>query len=145
MVDGRRFLVVDDNRDFARDLCELLALEGNQGTVAVDAEEALECLARESFHVLFTDLRLPGQSGVELIEELNRRGLSMPKVLMTAYADEDVLARAQTAGAIDVLSKPIEIERWLALARRCMTTVESMPANDFGTSESVPSSQRDPT
>jgi DNA-binding NtrC family response regulator len=132
MVEGRRFLVVDDNREFARDLCELLALEGNQGTVAADAEEALECLERESYHALFTDLRLPGQSGVDLIEEVNRRGWSIPAVLMTAYADEDVVARAQTAGAIDVLSKPIDVDRWLAMARRCMVRSDAPAANDCG-------------
>ncbi len=145
MVAGCRFLVVDDNREFARDLCELLALEGNQGTVAVDAEEALERLQSESFHALFTDLRLPGQSGVELIEELNRRGLSIPVVLMTAYADEDVVARAQTAGAIDVLSKPIEIERWLALARHCTAASQSSPANDCAASAAATGNQRDRT
>ena len=145
MAVGRRFLVVDDNREFARDLCELLALEGNHGTVAVDAEEALERLERESFHALFTDLRLPGQSGVELIEELNRRGLSIPVVLMTAYADDDLVVRAQTAGAIDVLSKPIEIERWLALARRCIATSQSLSANDCGASTAATGMQRDRT
>jgi len=140
MVAGGRVLVVDDNREFARDLCELLALEGNLGTVAADAEEALQHLERESFHGLFTDLRLPGQSGVELIEEINRRGLSIPVVLMTAYADEDVLARAMTAGAIEVLSKPIDIERWLSLARRCTEPAQAAPASDRATS-SAPSNR----
>jgi DNA-binding NtrC family response regulator len=127
MVQSNRFLVVDDNREFAQDLCELLALEGTQGVIALDAEEALEHLERETFQGLFTDLRLPGQSGVDLIEELNRRGLSVPSVLMTAYADEQVVERAQSAGAIDVLSKPLDIERWLTLARRLMSTSNSVP------------------
>lgn len=133
MVDRCRFLVVDDNRDFAQDLCELLTLEGTHATVAVDAEQALERLERESFQGLFTDLRLPGQNGVELIEELNRRGLSIPAVLITAYADDRIVQRAQTAGAIDVLSKPLDIERWLALARRLMAAAISTPANDAET------------
>jgi DNA-binding NtrC family response regulator len=130
MVESRRFLVVDDNREFAQDLCELLALQGNCATVAVDAEEALEHLKHESFHGLFTDQRLPGQSGVELIEELNRRGLALPAVLITAYADEKVVERAQSAGAIEILSKPLDIERWLALARRLTIATRSTPAND---------------
>jgi DNA-binding NtrC family response regulator len=130
MAESCRFLVVDDNREFAQDLCELLALEGTRGVAAFDAEEALEYLERESFQGLFTDLRLPGQNGVELIEELKRRGLSIPAVLMTAYADDDVLKRAQTAGAIDVLSKPLDIERWLGLAKRLMATSTSTTANN---------------
>lgn len=121
MVQSKRFLVVDDNREFAQDLCELLAIEGTHGVIASDAEEALEILQRESVQGLFTDLRLPGQSGVELIEELNRRGMAVPSVLMTAFADEQVVERAQSAGAIDVLSKPLDIERWLTLARRLMS------------------------
>lgn len=128
MVEGRRFLVVDDNREFARDLSELLALEGSHCTVAETAEQALVWLERQSFHALFTDLRLPGRSGIELMEELKRRGVSIPVVLMTAYADDDVLRRAETAGAIDVLSKPIDIERWLALARRFIAARSSNPS-----------------
>ena len=130
MVESRRFLVVDDNREFAQDLCELLALQGNHATVAVDAEEALQHLEHESFHGLFTDLRLPGQSGVELMEELNRRGLDLPTVLITAYVDEDVVQRAHSAGAIEILSKPLDIERWLDLARRLTSSARSTPAND---------------
>jgi DNA-binding NtrC family response regulator len=125
MVESRRFLVVDDNREFAQDLCELLALQGNHATVAVDAEEALQHLEHESFHGLFTDQRLPGQSGVELMEELNRRGLDLPVVLITAYADENVVRRAQNAGAIEILSKPLDIERWLDLARRLTISARS--------------------
>lgn len=139
MVQSNRFLVVDDNREFAQDLCELLELEGTHGVIALDAEEALEQLERESFQGIFTDLRLPGQSGVDLIEELNRRGLSVPSVVMTAYADEQVVERAQSAGAIDVLSKPLDIERWLALARRLMSTSNSGPPN-AGDSATPPSS-----
>ena len=130
---GHRFLVVDDNREFARDLCELLALEGSHGSIAEDAEQALRCLERESYRAIFTDHRLPGQSGVELIEELKRRGLRIPVVLMTAYADEDILTRAQSAGAVDVLSKPIDIERWLALARRFVVSGSTPPANGSST------------
>ncbi len=130
MVESRRFLVVDDNREFAQNLCELLALEGNKATVAVDAEDALDHLEHESFHGLFTDQRLPGQSGVELMEELNRRGLALPVVLITAYADENVVQRAQSAGAIEILSKPLDIERWLELARRLTISARKAPAND---------------
>ena len=142
MVLDRRFLVVDDNREFARDLCELLAIEGSHGTIAENAEQALLCLEQESYHGLFTDLRLPGLSGVELIEELRRRGMSIPVVLMTAYADDELLQRAESAGAVDVLSKPIDIERWLALARRFIASRGSHPSI---ASESTHSEKETPT
>ena len=142
MVLDRRFLVVDDNRELARDLCELLAIEGSHGTIAENAEQALLCLEQESYHGHFTDLRLPGLSGVELIEELRRRGMSIPVVLMTAYADDELLRRAESAGAVDVLSKPIDIERWLALARRFIASRGSNPSI---TSESTHSEKEPPT
>ena len=142
MIPSRRVLVVDDNREFARDLCELLALEGSHGTIAENAEQALLCLERESFQCLFTDLRLPGRSGVDLIEEMGRRGVTMPMVLMTAYADEVVLARARSAGAVDVLSKPIDIERWLALARKFAVSRSSVPPNGAISSKATEESKR---
>jgi DNA-binding NtrC family response regulator len=137
MVERLRFLVVDDNREFAQDLCELLALEGSHATVAVDAEEALEHLEHESFHGLFTDQRLPGQSGVELMEELNRRGLALPVVLITAYADDNVVQRALSAGAVEIMSKPLDIERWIELTRRLSNSARSTPVNDTESPRSV--------
>ena len=115
MVEVARFLVVDDNREFAVDLCELLEMQGAHGTVATYADEALELLGRTTFHGLFTDLRLPGKSGVELIEEMSRRQISLPVVLMTAYPDEELVTRARLAGVLDVLSKPLIMEQWVAL------------------------------
>ena len=116
MVDNGRFLVVDDNREFAQDLCELLEMQGLKGVVAADAEEALLLLERTVFQGMFTDLRLPGRNGVELIEEACRRDLAVPVVVMTAYPDEELVRRAWRAGAIEVILKPLVTERWLELA-----------------------------
>ncbi len=112
-----RFLVVDDNQELAEDLCELLEIDGATAEVAPDAERALERVSEQAFVAVFTDLRLPGRNGVELLEELRRRGYQLPVVLVTAFADDQVLERARLAGALEVLSKPIDIERWLELAR----------------------------
>ena len=121
MADISRFLVVDDNREFAQDLCELLEMHGLQGIVAVDAEEALVLLERTVFQGMFTDLRLPGKNGVDLIEEVCRRALPVPVVVMTAYPDEELVRRARSAGAVEVLSKPLVMERWLELAAELST------------------------
>lgn len=116
MTQPTRFLVVDDNLEFAQNLCELLSLNGYEGVAAADAEQALSLLMRHSFHGVFTDLRLPGQSGVELIEEVRRRGLPVPMVLMTAFPEETQVVRARHAGALEVLAKPVTAEHWLAVA-----------------------------
>jgi len=141
MVDTSRFLVVDDNLEFAQDLCELLEMQGLEGVAVADADEALVCLQQSSFHGMFTDLRLPGKSGVELIEEACRRNLSVPVVVMTAYPDEALVMRAQRAGAIDVLSKPLVMERWLELAKELKTRSQTN-MNDSDRSSSAASSPR---
>jgi DNA-binding response OmpR family regulator len=106
-----KILVVDDHRDLAENLAEILEGAGYQAIVAESAEAALACLEHETVVALITDYRLPGRSGAELIKELRRRGNAMPAIVMSAFTDDDTIAIARTAGARDVLPKPIELSR----------------------------------
>ncbi len=79
-----------------------------------DAERFLEQYAQVSPECLLLDVRLPGQSGLELIEELRSRGLSLPTVVMTAYADTRCAVEAMKLGALDFLEKPFSPEALVA-------------------------------
>jgi FixJ family two-component response regulator len=72
------------------------------------AEEFLDKYAEERPGCLVTDLRMHGMSGVELQENLARRGVLLPVILLTAYARTPVTVRALQAGAITVLDKPCD-------------------------------------
>jgi DNA-binding NtrC family response regulator len=111
----RRVLVVDDHVDLAENIAEILEGAGFGTAVADSAEAALQRFEAGDIAALITDFRLPGRSGAELIAELRRRGSDVPAVVMSAYTDDDTIATSRRAGALQVLSKPVEIDGLLSL------------------------------
>lgn len=114
-----RVLVVDDNRALADNLAEILADEGCAPTTAYTAEQALEIAQGTHFDIVLTDIRMPGMSGVELIERLSACEPTTTFLLMTAYTSDQVLTAAAHLGVVRaVLAKPLAIEKLLALLPR---------------------------
>ena len=116
-----RILVVYDEVSLAENVAEILVAAGHQAHVATSAEEALVHFRVdiERTDVLLTDYRLPGATGAELIRAVRRLGSTIPALVITAYYDDDIEQLALTAGAADVLGKPVDFERllsWVATA-----------------------------
>jgi DNA-binding response OmpR family regulator len=111
---SRRLLIVEDSAELAENLAEIVS-EGDFDTcVAHSAEQALNLLARVEFDVILTDLRLPNQSGVDLIQCLRDDGNETPVVLMSAFADEAAQTAARRLGVVTILIKPIDCTRLLS-------------------------------
>jgi two-component system, LuxR family, response regulator FixJ len=90
--------VVDDD-DQARHLaCELVQSMGVNVESFASAEEFLDKYAEDRPGCLVTDLRMPGMSGLELQENLARRGIPLPVIILTAYARTPVTVRAIQGG-----------------------------------------------
>jgi DNA-binding response OmpR family regulator len=115
-------LVVDDQMELAENIAEVLQGIGFETEVALSAEAALERIARGGITAVVTDYKLPGKTGAQLIEELRRRGLRLPVLMMSAYTDEMTMDRARSAGAWLFLPKPVPlptlISAFESLARR---------------------------
>lgn len=110
-----KILIVDDNLELAENVGEILGCQGWDAEWVGSAEEALERLPTGDYRGVLTDFRLPGQSGIQLVRELRAAGHTLPVVMMSAFADTDVVSRAEEAGALDVLGKPIDFERLFRL------------------------------
>lgn len=110
-----KILVVDDHVDLAENLAEILAGAGYEAVIAASAEAGLARLTEGDIAGLITDYRLPGLNGAQLIVEMRRRGNGLPAVVMSAFTDDETIALARAAGAAEVLSKPIPIDRMLTL------------------------------
>jgi FixJ family two-component response regulator len=104
-------IIEDDGlaREGMRELVESL---GYRPLTFSSAEDFLQSGTIEETSCLITDLRLPGQSGLELQEMLHLRGYQIPLILITAYPNENDRTRAINNGAVDFLSKPFD-EKWL--------------------------------
>ncbi len=108
-------LVVEDDVDMAENLAEILELDGIEVTVLYTAMEALERLAERTYDGVITDFRLPGISGVDLIVEMRKRGVTAPVIVTSAFMDRLATQAARSAGALDVLEKPLDFRRLAAL------------------------------
>src|SRR5215207_1934792 len=103
-------LIVDDEKHTREGLQQALA-ENYDVSVAANADEAFNLLDAQAFDVVLTDLRMPGKSGLKVID----KALALPQrpavIMMTAYGNVDTAVEAMKRGAVDFLTKPVNLER----------------------------------
>src|SRR5438132_2024389 len=107
----RRVLIVDDDEATCEQLQSLLqANPALQVTFQTDGQKALEELARADYSIVITDLRMPTLDGMEMIEEIQRRRLSVSMIVTTGFGSIDEAVQAIRLGATDFLTKPIDVD-----------------------------------
>jgi two-component system response regulator AtoC len=111
----RRVLIVDDEQNLRHMLQTLLKREGYEPVGVASVEGALRELADRPYDIVITDLRMPGQSGMDLVDEIRRRNLGATVVVMTAYGSRDIAIEAMKRGAYDYISKPFEADEIVLL------------------------------
>lgn len=119
VVQTRRILVVDDNRDAAESLAEALRAAGHAVAVAAQAQGALEQAVQEAPEVLVLDIGLPGMDGYELARRLRRLPGTADAlfIALTGYGQEQDRAQARAAGFDYHLLKPVDVEQLLRVVR----------------------------
>jgi DNA-binding NtrC family response regulator len=99
-------LIVEDEPKMRRLLEISLAEDGHSVRCVGDAETGLRNLAAEPADLVVTDLKLPGMSGLEFVQEAKRINASVPMIVMTAYGSVETAVEAMKAGASDYVLKP---------------------------------------
>ena len=102
--------IVDDDDALRNSLADLLQSVGFRVQGFASAEAFLQAPHAPEAACLLLDVRLPGMNGLELQRQLGVTHGRLPIIFVTAYADDDVRARALAAGAVAVLSKPCREE-----------------------------------
>ncbi len=105
-----RLLVVDDDESLRWVLQTQLEDMGYEVETAADGREALELIAKDPPALVLTDLKMPGLTGMELLDGLRGEYPELPVVLMTAFGTIQNAVQAMRAGAYDYLTKPIDHE-----------------------------------
>ena len=105
---GCAVLVVEDDMHVRNTVVAIMEEHNYVPIACKDAGEALEACKRFAFDVVLTDIRMPGISGLELLEEIHRIYPEIPVILMTAYAEMETAVSAIKKGAFDFLIKPWE-------------------------------------
>jgi CheY-like chemotaxis protein len=128
-----RILVVDDQRDVRRMIADALQMLG-PGMDIVElpsGEEALLVAFRTQVHLLITDIKLPGISGIDLVKRIRKNNPDLKIIMITGLTDPEVKEQVDQIGADAFFYKPVGAEVILDTAQRCLGIVEGLPAGEL--------------
>ncbi len=114
-LNGSRLLIVDDDEDFGDSLAEALEMHGHKVDIATTGEDGIAAAGRTHYDAILMDLALPGLNGVDSLLAIPETNPETRCFLMTGYSADRLAARAVEAGAIEVLTKPLDLDE---LSRR---------------------------
>jgi two-component system nitrogen regulation response regulator GlnG len=127
--------IVDDDASIRWVLEKALARENLATRSFANARDAMAALDTDTPQVLVSDIRMPGESGLNLLQEVKTRFPGLPVIIITAFSDLDSAVAAFQGGAFEYLAKPFDIDKAVELIRRALeeslreTSVESAPAD----------------
>ena len=104
--ESHRVLVADDEKVIREILSDFLTMEGYVVRTVEDGQAALDELEQRSYNLVITDLKMPRMGGIELLEEINRRGVGVLTVIMTGFGTVETAIDAMKKGAYDYILKP---------------------------------------
>lgn len=107
---SKRILLVDDEVDFTTSLSRLLLVRGYEVEAVNNGNAALRLLGKTPFDAVVLDLKMPGMDGITTLDEIQQLGLFTQTIILTGYGTEETAERARKMGALDFLSKPMDIE-----------------------------------
>ncbi|MBI1942104.1 MAG: nitrogen regulation protein NR(I) [Betaproteobacteria bacterium] len=116
--------IVDDDRSIRWVFEKALSREGISYSSFASAREALAALAGGAPQVLVSDIRMPGASGIELLQEVKQKHPAVPVIVMTAYSDLESAVAAFQGGAYEYLPKPFDVDQAVELIRRALDESE---------------------
>ena len=120
MSEPARILVVDDEADMLETCSRILVRQGYDVTTAPSPARAVECLETTPFHLMITDLVMPGMSGLELAQLARKGDPSLAILMITAHASVETALRATREGAFDYIPKPFSMEDLETAVRRAL-------------------------
>jgi putative two-component system response regulator len=124
-----RILIVDDEAGLRQTLGAFLTNDGHAVQSAADVSEALGVLETSEIDVVVSDIIMPGESGVQLLAQIQERNAGIAVILLTGEPNVDTAAEAVRLGAFDYLSKPISKSAILSTVARATRVKEQRDLN----------------
>ncbi|MBL7136860.1 MAG: response regulator [Candidatus Marinimicrobia bacterium] len=106
-----KILIIDDEPSVCNFLSDYLKYKGYNSKIALSGEEALTALNTEHFDLVLLDLIMPEMNGLEVLERIKKIDLKVPIIILTSVKDKNITESSLEMGAVDFISKPIDIER----------------------------------
>lgn len=123
-------LIVDDERNIREGLAEAFAMEGYDALSASDGQEAIALLEERYIDLVITDLKMPKVSGMELLQHVKRRWENIPVIIITAHGDITEAVAAMQYGALEFVTKPLDLEHLLKLTKNALAIRELSIKNE---------------
>src|SRR5579863_7139952 len=113
-----RVLVIDDDRDHAESIADILSMRGHVVDAAFSGEQGVDMFKQHGFDIVVMDVKLPGMSGVEAFFEFKKIRPGARVMMMTGFSLEQLITQAIENGALGVLRKPFAIQDLLHVLER---------------------------
>jgi CheY-like chemotaxis protein len=107
----KRILVIEDDEEMRALLRDMIEEEGYKTDSVNNGSEAFHKLAKESFDLIITDVRMPGLTGLDILPGIKRLQPDAPIIVITAFGSEEVQRKAFERGANAYLEKPIHFQK----------------------------------
>jgi two-component system response regulator HydG len=121
MKEKMKVLVVDDDRQMVKTICDILTVKGYEASSAYTGDEAVRLVQSGNPDCMLMDIKMPGTDGISALQMIKEQAPDLPVVLMSAYATEEQAEEAKAQGAYALLAKPFDIQMvlsFLSMLRR---------------------------
>ena len=116
-----RILVIDDEKNFLKLLEHNLKKQGYTVDTAVSGDEALKKIGENMPDIVFTDLKMSGMDGMEILRRIKDVDRELPVVMITGYGDTKTAVEAMRLGAYDFITKPLKPDELIVTARNALS------------------------
>lgn len=119
--------MVEDNKSLQEMLASILSEKGYSVKTADDASDALMLLKKENFHVIVSDLQMPGLDGIGFLEKVKH--LNIPFIMLTAFGSIELAVDAMKKGAFDFVSKPVDPDYLFLIIEKALASTRILREN----------------
>jgi CheY-like chemotaxis protein len=125
-----KLLLVDDEDDFRRATSKTLERRGFAVSEAANGKDALAAIKRERPDIVVLDLKMPGLSGIETLQEIRKIESSLPVIILTGHGDYDAAMAGIKLEIVDFLQKPVDVEHLGARIRSLLERGAEKPLRE---------------
>ncbi len=123
-------LIVDDELNIRNGLVQAVEMEGYEGIPAADGEEAWKIINSREIDMVITDLRMPGLDGSSLLKKIYSSYPTLPVVVLTGHGTIEDAVTAMQNGAIDFLTKPVNLNHLFVLIKKSLSSRDMIRKNE---------------
>ncbi|WKZ31797.1 MAG: response regulator [Thermodesulfobacteriota bacterium] len=124
-----KILIADDDLDLRELLIEAVRNWGYEVSLARDGEEALKKLRMDHFHMVITDLMMPGMDGLQLLQRIRELDGDILVIIITGYATIETAVKAIETGAYDYIAKPFRLDELMIVIKNACERLRLMLQN----------------